>query len=196
MVDNDHFNKMADYTDNQLADLVSDGNSDAFVELTARYMSLIRVKAAPFRSTMLEADDLCQEGLLGLLNAARTYDVSGKAGFRTYAGVCIQNRIIMAYRTSGRKNLPLNNAVSLNDDGAHVDISNCAVDPETLLMDSESFKAMQQCIRQLLSKLEQQVLMLYLGGCSYSEIAEKLRVTSKAVDNALQRVRLKLKQLL
>ncbi|XOQ48736.1 MAG: RNA polymerase sigma factor SigS [Eubacteriales bacterium] len=196
MVVHDHCNEMADCTDDQLVRLVSDGNSDAFVELTARYMSLIRAKAAPFCSTILEADDLYQEGLMGLLNAARTYDASGKAGFRTYAGVCIQNRIIMAYRTSGRKNLPLHNSVSLNDDGAHVDISNCAMDPETLLMDSESFKATQQCIRQLLSKLEQQVLMLYLGGCSYGQIAEKLGVTSKAVDNALQRVRLKLKQLL
>nr|WP_319488372.1 sigma-70 family RNA polymerase sigma factor [uncultured Caproiciproducens sp.] len=197
MVDNNHFNKMADYTDSQLACLVSSGNSDAFVELTGRYMSLIRVKAAPFRCTMLEADDLCQEGLLGLLSAARTYDSDGKAGFKTYAGVCINNRIIMAYRTAAsRKNLPLNNFVSLSDSGAQMDMTDCTSDPEILLMDSESYKTMQLRMKELLSKLEQQVLMLYLGGCSYHDIAEKLNVTSKVVDNALQRVRLKLKQLL
>ncbi|MBW7573390.1 sigma-70 family RNA polymerase sigma factor [Caproiciproducens sp. AGMB10547] len=197
LVDNNHFNKMADYTDSQLACLVSSGNSDAFVELTARYMSLIRVKAAPFRCAMLEADDLCQEGLLGLLSAARTYDSAGKAGFKTYAGICINNRIIMAYRTAAsRKNLPLNNFVSLSDDGTHMIMTDCASDPETVLLDSESYAAMQLRMKQLLSKLEQQVLMLYLGGCSYHDIAVKLSVSSKAVDNALQRVRLKLKQLL
>ncbi len=194
MVDNNHFNKMADYTDIQLANLVNRGNSDAFVELTTRYMSLIRAKAAPFRCTMLECDDLCQEGLWGLLSAARTYDSAGKAGFRTYAGVCISNRIITAYRAAAsRKNLPLNDFVSLSDDDSEMDMSDSTTNPETVLMDRESVKMMRQRIKQNLSKMEQRVLMLYLGGCSYHEIAAKLSVTSKAVDNALQRVRLKLK---
>lgn len=194
MVDSNHFVKMADYTDSQLACLVSNGNSDAFVELTARYMSLIRVKAAPFRCTMLEADDLCQEGLWGLLCAARTYDATGKAAFRTYAGVCISNRIIMAYRAAAsRKNSPLNDFVSLSDDGLEMDMPDSTTNPETVLMDRESVIAIQQRIQQNLSKIEQQVLILYLSGCSYHEVAAKLGVTSKAVDNALQRVRLKLK---
>jgi RNA polymerase sporulation-specific sigma factor len=60
-------------------------------------------------------------------------------------------------------------------------------------MDRESVIAIQQRIQQNLSKIEQQVLILYLSGCSYHEVAAKLGVTSKAVDNALQRVRLKLK---
>lgn len=197
MVKSNHFVKMADYTDDQLVCLVKSGNSDAFVELTARFMSLIRVKASPFRCTMLEADDLCQEGLLGLLGAARSYDIKGKAGFRTYAGICINNRIIMAYRTaSSQKNIPLNNSVSLSDGCSQMDISDCTKDPETMLLNSESFKTIQQKIHTLLSKLEQQVLMLYLGGCSYQEIAAELRVSPKVVDNALQRVRLKLRQLL
>lgn len=194
MVDGNHFLKMEDYTDSQLACLVSNGNSAAFVELTARYMSLIRVKAAPFRGTMLEADDLCQEGLWGLLCAARTYDVSGKAAFRTYAGVCISNRIIMAYRAAAsRKNSPLNNFVSLNDDGLEMDMPDSTTNPETVFMDRESVVAIQQRIQQNLSKTEQQVLILYLSGCSYHGVAAKLGITSKAVDNALQRVRLKLK---
>jgi len=197
LVKSNHCIKMADYTDDQLVCLVKSGNSDAFVELTVRFMTLIRVKASPFRCTMLEADDLCQEGLLGLLSAARNYDIKGKAEFRTYAGICINNRIIMAYRAAlSHKNLPLNNSVSLSDGCSQIDISDCTTDPETMLLNSESFKTIKQKIQKLLSKLEQQVLMLYLGGCSYQEIAAKLSVTPKVVDNALQRVRLKLRQLL
>ena len=181
MVKSNHCIKMADYTDDQLVCLVKSGNSDAFVELTVRSMTLIRVK----------------EGLLGLLSAARNYDIKGKAEFRTYAGICINNRIIMAYRAAlSHKNLPLNNSVSLSDGCSQIDISDCTTDPETMLLNSESFKTIKQKIQKLLSKLEQQVLMLYLGGCSYQEIAAKLSVTPKVVDNALQRVRLKLRQLL
>lgn len=194
LVNNNHFNKMEDYTDSQLASLVGQENSDAFVELTTRYMSLIRVKAAPFRCTMLECDDLCQEGLLGLLSAARTYDSAGKAGFKTYAGVCINNRIIMAYRTAAsRKNFPLKDFVSLSDGNADMDMLDSSTNPETVLMDRESVKIMRQRIKQNLSSMEQRVLTLYLGGCSYYEIAAELGLTSKAADNALQRVRLKLK---
>ena len=194
LVDYNHFIRMADYTDSQLANLVSLGNADAFVELTTRYMSLIRVKSAPFRCAMLECDDLCQEGLLGLLSAARTYDSSGKAGFKTYAGVCINNRMIMAYRAAAsRKNLPLNDFISLSDDNSNMDVLDSSSNPEVVLIDRESVETIRQRIQQNLSTMEQQVLTLYLGGCSYHEIAAKLSVTSKAADNALQRVRTKLK---
>lgn len=196
LADDNQFGQMADFTDVRLASLVNGGDSYAFVELTARYLSLIKAKAARFRSAMLEADDLCQEGLMGLLNAARTYDSAGGASFRTYAGVCISNRIIMACRTAAsRKNLPLHNFISLSDRDTELDMPDSTTNPETVLIDSENLKQMRQRMEQTLSQLEQRVLMLYLGGCSYSEIAARLGITSKAADNALQRVRLKLKKL-
>ena len=86
--------QMENYTDNQLVSFIQKGNSDAFVELTARYLSFIRAKAHPFRSSVLEADDLCQEGLLGLFSAARSYNPNKDASFKTYAGICIQNRMV------------------------------------------------------------------------------------------------------
>lgn len=196
MADDNQFGQMADFTDGQLASLVIGGDSYAFVELTARYLSLIKAKAAHFRSAMLEADDLCQEGLMGLLNAARTYDSAGGASFKTYAGVCISNRMIMACRAAAsRKNLPLHNFVSLSDRDTEMDMPDSTMNPETVLIDSENLQQMRQRMEQTLSQLEQRVLMLYLGGCSYSEIAARLGITSKAADNALQRVRLKLKKL-
>ena len=196
MVDNNHFDKMADFTDDQLASLVSNSNSNAFVELAARYLSLIKAKASHFRNAMFETDDLCQEGLMGLLNAARTYDAVGGASFRTYAGVCISNRMIMACRAAvSRKNLPLNNFVSLSDDDTAIEMQDHTTNPETVLIDHENLKLMRQHIEQTLSPLEQRVLMLYLSGCCYNDISDKLGITSKAADNALQRVRFKLKKL-
>ena len=175
--------QMENYTDNQLVSFIQKGNSDAFVELTARYLSFIRAKAHPFRSSVLEADDLCQEGLLGLFSAARSYNPNKDASFKTYAGICIQNRIVAAYRACARKkNIPLGQLVSLNDEEAS----------ETLLIDRENLEMVHQRIRQSLSKLEQQVLFLYLSGQSYSEIAAKLAIPAKSVDNAIQRVRRKL----
>lgn len=187
--------EMVNYTDGQLAGLVSCGNADAFAELTARYMSAIRAKAAPFHSSLLETDDLCQEGLLGLLNAARTFDSGNGANFRTYAGVCIANRMIMAYRASvSNKNIPLNHFISLSEEGGtDLYTRDCASDPEAMLADSENFSMMWGEIEQLLSGLELRVLTLYLNGCSYREISENLGISRKAADNALQRIRLKLK---
>ena len=191
-----HNNRMESYPDQQLAALVRDGDPDAFLELTSRYMTLIRAKAAPFHGTMLEADDLCQEGLLGLLDAVRSFREDGGASFRTYAGTCITNRIIMAYRwAAGRKNLPLNNFVPLNEEGTSCGaFAGEEVNPEKMLVEEEDLLLLKQFISRGLSKMERQVLMVYLGGYSYKEIADSLRITSKAADNALQRVRRKLKE--
>lgn len=181
-------------TDGQLAGLVKKGNAEAFAELTSRYMSLVRAKAAPLHSSHLEADDLCQEGLVGLLNAARTFSEENRASFRTYAGVCISNRIIMAYRTAAnRKNSPLSNSVSLNENESGEEPLVSQNDPESLVVDSESEKLMWDRIRSELSELELRVFRLYLGGYSYSDISRKLSIPSKAADNALQRARVKLK---
>lgn len=196
MVAEMHDNHMELSRDSQLAALVRNGDSDAFLELTSRYMMLIRAKAAPFHSTMLEADDLCQEGLMGLLDAVRSYREDGGASFRTYAGTCISNRIIMAYRwAAGRKNLPLNNFVPLNEEGnSYRTFAEEDADPEKMLVEEENLRLLKQFISHELSKMERQVLMLYLGGYTYKEIANSLRITSKAADNALQRVRRKLKE--
>lgn len=183
-------------SDGRLAELVKQGDSEAFAELTARYMVLVRTRAQSLRGGCAEREDFCQEGLVGLLNAARTYDPANGASFRTYAGVCISNRMIMAYRAAaGRKNDPLRNFVSLSDEGADgYPASDGGSDPEALLADRESFEAMCRKVESLLTPLELRVLRLYLGGGSYGEIARALSVPPKAADNALQRARLKLRR--
>lgn len=102
----------------------------------------------------------------------------------------------MAYRwAAGRKNLPLNNFVPLNEEGTSCGaFAGEEVNPEKMLVEEEDLHLLKQFISRGLSKMERQVLMLYLGGYSYKEIADSLRITSKAADNALQRVRRKLKE--
>lgn len=189
--------EVAKLSDDMLAQLIREGNADAFVELSNRYLPLVRAKAASFHSFALEADDLWQEGLLGLFHAATTYDPEGGASFRTYAGVCISNRIVTAYRSSSSlKNTILNNSLSLQD----ADISDrdrlvCSqgIDPETQVIAQEGVKAVNDHLNGSLSAMEKEVLQLYLNGCTYGEIARKLSVSGKAADNAMQRVRKKLK---
>lgn len=196
MPEENRLQQMAQCSDRELAELVSRGEPDAFVELTARYLAMIRSKASRFRGGMLETDDLSQEGLVGLLNAARTYNPDAGASFKTYAGVCIGNSMVMACRkAASQKNLPLQHFVSLSDYSPETDVTDTASNPETVLIDNENLELMRHRMERSLSKLEQNVLMLYVGGCSYSEISSKLGITCKAADNALQRVRLKLKKL-
>ena len=182
------------FADGQLAALVRGGSSEAFAELTDRYIGMIRAKVAPFRAGGVETDDLCQEGLLALHRAAKTFDPAKGASFRRYAGVCISNRIVMACRaaTDG-KNRPLNDFVSLSAENAPEFPADGSADPEALLDGRESFETILRRVTELLTPMEMRALRLYLGGCSYREIAKKMSVTEKAADNALQRARGKLR---
>lgn len=194
-------NEMSGFSDAQVIALVNRENTDAFIELAARYMSLIRAKAAALRTgSLLEPEDLYQEGLMGLLSAAHSYRESGSASFRTYAGICIYNQMVTACRSAAsRKNLPLHNFVSLQDAEQNQSVeaafvSDQAANPETLLIDRESLEGLKARIHQTLSKMEQEVLFLYLNNCTYHEIADRLSLPAKSVDNAIQRVRRKLKE--
>lgn len=192
-------NLLPELSDQQVAELVNEGDTDAFVELTARYMGLIRAKAASFRAIPLEAEDLYQEGLMGLLHAAHSYRADGSASFKTYAGICIYHQMVTACRSAfSRKNLPLHNFVSFHDAEQEETwnfplVSDQIANPETLLIDRENLEGLRARINQSLSKMEQRVLFLYLNGCTYQEIAQKQSISVKAVDNAIQRVRKKLK---
>lgn len=189
-----------DLTDMQLSRRVRQGDDAAFDELVTRYLPLVRAKASVYRKMGLETDDLVQEGTVALLGAARTYRPEENASFRTFADICIERRMATAYRSAARqKHIPLNTYISLNDalDSKDVETqmtSVDSVDPETLLINSEDLKRIKRHIEQTLSGLEFKVLSLYLSGRTYEEIAESLAIAPKAVDNALQRVRKKLRK--
>ena len=195
----DQINGMGYLTDESLAERVSKGNGPAFDELTARYLPLIMAKASACRKVGLESDDLMQEGLLGLLGAAKTYDLAAGASFKTYAGVCIERRLQTACKAAARqKHSPLNHFVPLNDVASKdVDIqftSTKPVDPEAFVINREGLERVKRRIEETLSGLEFKVLSLYLSGRTYEEIADGLCITQKVVDNALQRIRKKLRK--
>lgn len=194
-------NRYENLTDDGLVQLVQNSDPDAFVELSERYMALIRAKAASFHSFALEAADLWQEGLLGLYKAAITYHKEREASFQTYAGVCISNQIVTAYRVQcSRKNLILTDSLSLEEEerlnGEELTAVGDGSDPEMQVIASESVRAVNDHLHRSLSPLEQDVLRLYLNGFSYREIARELEVSQKAADNAMQRIRRKLKKIL
>ncbi|MCI9272684.1 MAG: sigma-70 family RNA polymerase sigma factor [Clostridiales bacterium] len=190
---------MNDLTDDQLSQRLRQGEKRAFDALVTRYASLIRRKASAYRQTGLEEEDLIQEAVLGLLSAAESYDDQAGASFRTFAGLCIERRLLTACRSAARqKHIPLNQYVSLNDeiDRKLVESQLASIDlmnPENLVISREDMERERRRIEQTLSGLEFKVLALYLSGRTYEEIAEKLTVSPKAVDNALQRIRRKLR---
>lgn len=163
------------------------GDEPALAALITWQMPAIRALAARAVCPGLAFDDAVQEGLIGLFHAIEHYDERGNASFSTYANVCVQNAILDAQRAaSRRKHAPLNEFVPLED-------SQPAPGPEEQAEAQEAYSSMLHSIATRLSPREKQVLALFLDGCSYGEIAVRLGLPEKAVDNALQRVRAKLK---
>lgn len=182
-----------DRSDAQLVALVRQKQGEAFAELSARYLGLIRAKARLFEGAAApEKEDLWQEGLLGLYAAAISYRPEGGASFSTYAGVCVYNRMASAVRKHGSSaNRPLNESVSLEDAGE------AAVEegPESRVELREEFRSFCKKMDVSLSPLERKVLALYLNGYRRKEAAQLAGMSLRTFDNALHRVRAKLKRL-
>ena len=150
-----------------------------------------------------DADDLIQEGLVGLYKAVRDYRWDRESSFRNFAELCITRQIITAVKTSTRnKHTPLNEYVSFSQTPAagggdgdptldELLPGPSAHDPVNQVISSEELHSLVACLSSVLSELESSVLSLYLDGHSYEAIAERLECDTKTVDNALQRVKRK-----
>lgn len=183
---------ISECTDEELIRQIVQKNNDAFVELAARYLWLIRAKAQQCEVPAFDLDDLSQEGLIGLYDAALTYDPHGAASFKTYAGICISNRITSALRKqTGLRNKPLNDFVSIFDDDNAAGLQ--TGDLESTILFREMITGVLSQVKHLLSEQEQKVLQMYLGGYNRKEIAQALSISLKSVDNAIRRVRNKFK---
>jgi len=191
-------NRFDGVSDEELA-LMALKEQQAFPELLNRYYRIILYKVASVKACGMDADDLMQEASLGLYSAVRTFCAKENTSFRTYAGVCIDNRLRSAVRNSARdKNKPLTHYMELSDYYRQEDAFSTAdtgTDPEATVLIDESVAELRQRLRELLSEKEYQVFTQYhLNDCSYEDIAKCLGMEAKAVDNALQRVRRKLKK--
>jgi len=182
--------KVKKLTDEELCLKAADGDRVAEETLVMRYMRLARACARPYFLAGGDSEDLLQEAMFGLLKAIREYDGSRDASFKTFAEVCVRNRIRSAVTAASRdKHAPLNQSVSMEEqpllEKDHV------VGPEELFISREEEEERFAALSRKLSPLEQQILSLYLHGFSYREIGEQVGRTDKSVDNAVQRIRRK-----
>ena len=178
-------------SDEALAAAIRQGDQNALAVLMERYRPFASKAAARYTGVSMEKDDFIQEAMLALLSAAYTYSPYKNTSFKTYAGVCVQNRLRSVLKSeAAAKNLPLNTYVPLDE----LEISGGG-DPESQLISAEETEALFRLFDRDLSLLEKQVLIRRIEGLSYAEISEKLHITEKSADNALQRVRSKLKKI-
>lgn len=163
------------------------GDEEAFAVITARMTPLIRSIVQGFAADGMDADDLAQEASLGLLAAVRSYRPDGGAAFTTYATTCIRNRLTSVARRHGariRSEQPFEEDSDLPAD-THSD-------PARRMLEQEDLSRLHEQLRQRLTDLEYRVLLARLSDQSYEEIAARLGVSKKAVDNAVQRLRRKM----
>lgn len=193
-------------TDEQVVEIARDGDIDAQEYLINKYRNYVRAKARTYFLLGGDKEDLIQEGMIGMYKAIRDFRSDKLSSFRAFAELCITRQIITAIKTATRqKHIPLNSYISLNkpiydedSDRTLLDIitGNKVSDPEELIISREEFSEIEEKMGELLSPLEWQVLMYYLEGKSYQEIAEDLGRHVKSIDNALQRVKRKLEKYL
>ncbi len=188
---------LSDMSDEMLAKQAKNGDDQALTALIDRYIPLVRTRACAFSGNGLEAEDLSQEGMIALLKAVRNYREDAAGNFKTFATVCVNNKLSSALTAYMReKNAPMRGYVSLSEEdslGGILAVPDLQSDPESLLIHSEEARARNHRIETLLSPFERQVLKLYLSSFSYDEMSRQLGSSTKAVDNALQRVRRKLR---
>jgi len=192
--------------DGYLIALAKAGNADAYDRLVRRYYGFVRLKASSYFLAGGDADDLIQEGLVGLYKAIRDYRTDRESSFRNFAELCITRQIITAVKTATRnKHTPLNQYVSFSSTPAgssgdqeptldEMIPGSTVHDPVNQVISSEELRALVACISTSLSELESRVLSLYLDGRSYEEVGQRLGCDCKTVDNALQRVKRKVGQ--
>ena len=173
------------------------GDNEAGNMLVVRYRRLVKACARPFFLAGGDSEDLQQEGMIGLLSAIREFDPESGSSFRSFAELCIRRRVISAARSASRqKHAPLNNGLSLEQlqsGESHFLIQQLSArSPEDQILDrSWADEFLAACSRHL-SDFENRILMDYVRGLSYTEMAERCGRSEKSIDNAIQRIRKKL----
>jgi RNA polymerase sporulation-specific sigma factor len=192
--------------DEAVVELAKIGDSAALEHLINKYRNFVRAKARSYFLIGADREDIIQEGMIGLYKAIRDFRCDKLSSFRAFAELCITRQIITAIKTATRqKHTPLNSYISLNkpiydedSDRTLLDvISGSKIsDPEELMISREEFDDIEDKMGEILSSLEWKVLMSYLEGKSYQEMAVDLDRHVKSIDNALQRVKRKLERYL
>ncbi len=195
--------RYSDFTDEELVIRARDGEEEITEYLMDKYKNLVRSKASTMYILGADREDLIQEGMIGLFKAVRDYDSGRDASFYTFAELCISRQMYTALQASGRKkHSPLNTYVSIyqghdEEDGSGlIDAleNHKERNPEEIFIDKENVAAIETIIENDLSAFEKQVLELSMTGMGYVEIAKLLGKDGKSTDNALSRVKAKIRK--
>ena len=194
-------NSYNEMSDEDLINTIKSGDKLALEFLIEKYKKVVNMKVSKFFMIGAERDDIVQEGLIGLFKAVKSYNSEKQNSFKTFASLCIERQLITAIKTQNRqKHLPLNSYLSLNtvayeenEESNLLEIFDAhkIEDPLETITKQEYYKAVEKAIDNSLSDFEKQVLNRYIQGESYSQIAQKLDIPVKSVDNAIQRIRKK-----
>ncbi len=195
-------------TDEMLIERLRDGERDIIDFIMNKYKNLVRSKAKSMYILGADTEDLIQEGMIGLFKAIRDYDAGRDASFLTFAELCISRQMYTAVQASNRKkHMPLNSYISLyatpesGNNSTNEEFINFLglaeqKNPEQLLIDKENVLSLERKIEEELSTFEKQVLDLYITGMSYTQIARVLGRDEKSTDNALQRMKAKIRKVI
>lgn len=196
-------------SDEELIISLRDGDARAIEVIIDRYKEFVRKKAGSMFILGADRDDLIQEGMIGLYNAVRDYDAGRDASFYTFADLCVSRQMYKAVEAGNRKkHAPLNSYVSIYDDEKGSDatgdgsallekiLSETGKSPEDMVIDREQTQILEQKIYDSLSDFERKVLNLRLTGLEYTDIARILGRDAKSTDNALSRIKAKVRKIL
>ncbi|MCH5281564.1 MAG: RNA polymerase sporulation sigma factor SigH [Lachnospiraceae bacterium] len=195
-----------EFTDEELVIRARDGEMGITEYLMDKYKNLVKSKASTMYILGADREDLIQEGMIGLFKAIRDYDSGRDASFYTFAELCISRQMYTALQASGRKkHTPLNSYVSIYQEHDEEENGAKLIDalenkkernPEEIVIDKENVETIEKIIETDLSPFERQVLELSMTGMGYSEIAKLLGKDGKSTDNALTRVKSKIRKAL
>ena len=192
-------------SDQQALMLANEGNEIAQNYLIRKYKNMVKVKARPFFIVGADSEDIFQEGMIGLYKAIKDFKPEKGVPFPAFAELCVNRQLISALKSSKRKKyLPLNSYVSFDSPAPNDESGRSLLDvltekvsesPEDVILKREEKGVIEAHIDNVLSKYERKVLSLYLEGKTYYQIAAEVNKEPKSIDNALQRLRKKLKSI-
>ena len=182
-------------TDEELVELYQNGDKHATDELIRRHSRLVRGCARGFFLFGGETEDLIQEGMIGLYHAMMDYKKSATGrSFKNFAYLCVTRKIIDAVKISAsKKNAPLNSFVSIQSEEEWI---SSGLSPEEMLILSDDRRELKQKMSRILSDFEFKIMTMYIEGMPCAEICEATGKSTKSVDNAIQRSKRKLQQIL
>ena len=202
-------NNYANMSDEELIIALRDGDGKIIDYIMEKYKELVRKKAGSMFILGADKEDLIQEGMIGLYKAVRDYDAGRDASFYTFADLCVSRQMYKAVEAGNRKkHAPLNSYISIYEPDDEIRGSGSGEDilemiftgtgksPEDLVIDMEQTEHLQQKIYDSLSDFECKVLDLRLTGLEYTDIAKILGRDEKSTDNALSRIKVKVRKLI